>query len=1328
MSCASYIHVSAAPPARPRPRRSALEDIDDHAALIGLQALTLNLASANRLSEEPEPRKKCLKPLSISTARKTPEKHVSISPQSATPRSAVSSSPRSRPSPSRSESSGFHSLPSPDGLSSCSEGSSGCCGQRGRLFTNHSNMEVKPSDSLESVNTRSSGQSRQNNRPRQGTPQSRQGTPQSRRGTPHSRHGTPQPRHGTPHARHSVQHLRHGTTQRDSLKGFEEYATIFDVQQGLKKGQLVEGVLRINPKSYKDAYISAPDGLTDIYVGGVRDRNRGLHGDVVAVQLRPPNEWRVSENALVTHLVTNGTVSDLETLYGSDEILQKYAPKLDEILPERFPRPLRLGSGHTAGSENDLKKEAPAESDPAPQKAVPDGPVGGDSGEESDDIVVESVTIEPPTEGKAEEVKEEKEAPSAESAGQAGSTEPASVSGDAETAGDQTGPAETDPAEQSAEDGSQKPRRGTRAGRGRRRRQQESVAARLAALSLTSAPDGTSDERRDTQGAASAKRSGSSETNPGPSAVETKEQGAQSAPAEGARDVVHTERVESVDKCTEDADEYVDDCTEDGAGSSEPSSAKKRSRRPLKKKAQHLATAGETAEGGTPGTPGTPRTPGTHHHHLHHHQHHHQHHHHHQHGATPNRHQKNDKQKEKPKDGSALGVTVERALAHPEWGRFVQRTAKVVHIVEPKHPRRAVGELRQFPDGSRHQAMFAPRDHRVPRLKVAAADCPADFFQQPQLYARTLFMAEITEWTEPGFARGRLSQLLGDTGSVDVEMEAILLEHGVDTREFGPQDLPGLPTVPWSIPADEIERRRDFRKECVFTIDPLTARDLDDAVSCRRLESGDYEVGVHIADVSYFLKQGVPADLTAAQRCNSVYLVHKVIPMLPRLLCEDLCSLNPAEDRLAFSVVWKLDTEGRVFDEWFGRTVIRSCTKLAYEHAQRIIENPDNEPGEEDLPPIDGGWSRKDIAERVLVLHKMAQCMRQRRTDDGALRLDQPKLCFQLDGPKGAPTGFYTYNQQDSNRLIEEFMLLANMAVAARILRSYPQLSVLRRHTPPQEGPLADAARLLKGVGLEIDVETSGTVHDSLQAMAAAWQAELPPQEAIARMAVVVNLLSRPMNPAEYFCSGVLTEAAQYRHYALSVPLYTHFTSPIRRYPDVLVHRLLAAALQYEPLEQLPPIIVQRLCVRCNEKKLSARLCSEACSLLFLAHMVDLCGPIRQPAIVMGVLDKSFDVFIPEMAISRRVYIDKLEVESVEFTKQTGVPRLKLTWRATDTEPAVDQIIELFTPVTVSLEATDMPLKFSTVALRPGAAVDGEGAALQPVERRCVPTAELDEA
>ncbi|KAF0310544.1 DIS3-like exonuclease 2 [Amphibalanus amphitrite] len=450
--------------------------------------------------------------------------------------------------------------------------------------------------------------------------------------------------------------------------------------------------------------------------------------------------------------------------------------------------------------------------------------------------------------------------------------------------------------------------------------------------------------------------------------------------------------------------------------------------------------------------------------------------------------------------------------------------------------------------------------------------------------------------------------------------------------------------------------------------------------------------------------------------------------MLPRLLCEDLCSLNPAEDRLAFSVVWKLDTEGRVFDEWFGRTVIRSCTKLAYEHAQRIIENPDSEPGEEDLPPIDGGWSRKDIAERVLVLHKMAQCMRQRRTDDGALRLDQPKLCFQLDGPKGAPTGFYTYNQQDSNRLIEEFMLLANMAVAARILRSYPQLSVLRRHTPPQEGPLADAARLLKGVGLEIDVETSGTVHDSLQAMAAAWQAELPPQEAIARMAVVVNLLSRPMNPAEYFCSGVLTEAAQYRHYALSVPLYTHFTSPIRRYPDVLVHRLLAAALQYEPLEQLPPIIVQRLCVRCNEKKLSARLCSEACSLLFLAHMVDLCGPIRQPAIVMGVLDKSFDVFIPEMAISRRVYIDKLEVESVEFTKQTGVPRLKLTWRATDTEPSIDQIIELFTPVTVSLEATDMPLKFSTVALRPGAAVEGEGAALRPVERRCVPTAELDEA
>jgi len=280
MSCASFIHVEAPPPAPALiGRRSKADlDLDNHAALIGLQALTLNLASANRSSEpEPIPRKKCLKPLSISTARKTPEKHVSISPLSATPRS-VSSSPRCRPSPSRSDSSGFHSLHSPQSSASdTSTGSTGSTGSAGsvtgsgsicwhrgrppgdaRLFTNLANVEVKHSESMESVNTRSGGGSvsgggrqRQNSRgSRQGTPASRQGTPSSRQGTPASRQSTPQPRY-------------QGAQQRQPRQdqGFEDYTSVFDVQQQLKKGQLVEGVLRINAKSYRDAYISAPVNL-----------------------------------------------------------------------------------------------------------------------------------------------------------------------------------------------------------------------------------------------------------------------------------------------------------------------------------------------------------------------------------------------------------------------------------------------------------------------------------------------------------------------------------------------------------------------------------------------------------------------------------------------------------------------------------------------------------------------------------------------------------------------------------------------------------------------------------------------------------------------------------------------------------------------------------------------------------------------------------------------------------------------------------------------------------------------------------------------------------
>ncbi|XP_048460543.1 DIS3-like exonuclease 2 [Rhincodon typus] len=215
---------------------------------------------------------------------------------------------------------------------------------------------------------------------------------------------------------------------------------------------------------------------------------------------------------------------------------------------------------------------------------------------------------------------------------------------------------------------------------------------------------------------------------------------------------------------------------------------------------------------------------------------------------------------------------------------------------------------------------------------------------------------------------------------------------------------------------DRFLQKTGKRKECIFTIDPATARDLDDALSCRKLPDGNFEVGVHIADVSYFVHEGTALDTMASKRATSVYLVQKVIPMLPRLLCEELCSLNPMQDKLAFSVVWKLTPQGKILSQWYGRTIIRSCVKLSYNHAQSIIEDPEKIFAPDELPPVSPEHCVTDIKTAVINLHNIAKHLRRQRFDDGALRLDQSKIAFTLDIETGMPQGCYIYQYKDSNK------------------------------------------------------------------------------------------------------------------------------------------------------------------------------------------------------------------------------------------------------------------------------------------------------------------------
>ncbi|XP_036018986.1 DIS3-like exonuclease 2 isoform X4 [Mus musculus] len=557
--------------------------------------------------------------------------------------------------------------------------------------------------------------------------------------------------------------------------------------------------------------------------------------------------------------------------------------------------------------------------------------------------------------------------------------------------------------------------------------------------------------------------------------------------------------------------------------------------------------------------------------------------------------------------------------------KSLQKSAKVVYILEKKHSRAATGILKLLADKNsdlfKKYALFSPSDHRVPRIYVPLKDCPQDFMTRPKDFANTLFICRIIDWKEDcNFALGQLAKSLGQAGEIEPETEGILTEYGVDFSDFSSEVLECLPqSLPWTIPPDEVGKRRDLRKDCIFTIDPSTARDLDDALACRRLTDGTFEVGVHIADVSYFVPEGSSLDKVAAERATSVYLVQKVVPMLPRLLCEELCSLNPMTDKLTFSVIWKLTPEGKL------------------------------------------------------------------------------KLAFTLDHETGLPQGCHIYEYRDSNKLVEEFMLLANMAVAHKIFRTFPEQALLRRHPPPQTKMLSDLVEFCDQMGLPMDVSSAGALNKSLTKTFG------DDKYSLARKEVLTNMYSRPMQMALYFCSGMLQDQEQFRHYALNVPLYTHFTSPIRRFADVIVHRLLAAALGYSEQPDVEPDTLQKQADHCNDRRMASKRVQELSIGLFFAVLVKESGPLESEAMVMGVLNQAFDVLVLRFGVQKRIYCNALALRSYSFQKVGKKPELTLVWEPDDLEEEpTQQVITIFSLVDVVLQAEATALKYSAILKRPG--------------------------
>ncbi len=450
-------------------------------------------------------------------------------------------------------------------------------------------------------------------------------------------------------------------------------------------------------------------------------------------------------------------------------------------------------------------------------------------------------------------------------------------------------------------------------------------------------------------------------------------------------------------------------------------------------------------------------------------------------------------------------------------------------------------------------------------VKADSRHMPMDIYlskrDYPEVRDGEKVVVRIADW-QPGSKSpvGELVERLGIAGNNDTEMHAILAEYELPYR-FEPEIEEAAKAIDGRITAHEIARRRDFRQVVTFTVDPADAKDFDDALSVRKVRDGVWEIGVHIADVTHYVKPHSVLDDEAVERGTSVYLVDRTVPMLPERLSNELCSLRPNETSLCFSAVFTMNEDLEILDEWFGRTVIHSDRRFTYAEAQEVIET-----------------GRGDFAEEILTLNRLAQALRARRFKNGAISFERQEVKFKLD-EDGKPLGIYFKEQKESNQMIEEFMLLANRRVAEFCAhrrnekgRAVPRTMVFRVHDAPSEEKLDRFRQFILRFGHIFKASKGRAVAKEMNKLLKQVKGSTE-ENAVTTMAV------RSMAKAYYSTDNI-------GHYGLAFPYYTHFTSPIRRYPDMMVHRLLAHYL--EGGKSVPKEPVEELCARASDREIIA--------------------------------------------------------------------------------------------------------------------------------------------
>ncbi|KAF2993619.1 exosome catalytic subunit dis3 [Curvularia kusanoi] len=578
----------------------------------------------------------------------------------------------------------------------------------------------------------------------------------------------------------------------------------------------------------------------------------------------------------------------------------------------------------------------------------------------------------------------------------------------------------------------------------------------------------------------------------------------------------------------------------------------------------------------------------------------------------------------------ALQEEVKRAHGQGTEGK-PQPTARVVGIIK-RNWRQYVGHIdrdsvRSTAKTSRQQqtVFLVPMDKRVPKIRIRTR-------QAGELLGQRVLVT-IDSWEKDSrYPVGHFVRSLGELESKGAETEALLLEWDVQYKPFPKTVLDCLPAEghDWVVPASKEDPgwkgRKDLRDLIICSIDPPGCVDIDDALHARKLPNGNYEVGVHIADVSHFVKPNNAMDKEASQRGTTVYLVDKRIDMLPMLLGTDLCSLKPYVERYAFSVIWEVNENADIIKSEFTKSVIRSREAFSYEQAQLRI---------------DDASQQDELTTGMRTLLMLSQKLKQKRMDAGALNLASPEVKVRSESETSDPVDVHVKQSLATNSLVEEFMLLANISVAARNYEAFPQTALLRRHAAPPKSNFEELANQLKvKKGLELRSDSSGAVADSLDKC-------VDPNNPFFNTLVRI-MATRCMMSAEYFCAG--TQAyPEFRHYGLASEIYTHFTSPIRRYADLEAHRQLAAAIEYEQLDASlhSKAKLEAVCKNINVRHRNAQMAGRA-SIEYYVGQALKGKDLQEEGFIMKIFSNGFVVFVPRFGIESLIRLRDLATPEPE--------------------------------------------------------------------------------